>query len=98
MPFSRIASLLLLVPLMMSAAAAAQPPGRQTSIRLERCESLHSQFLAALARRQPQNRTGMAETMGAKASTLCAAHKEAQGARAYVKALSSLGVRHVDVR
>jgi hypothetical protein len=83
---------------MTSAAAASQPPGRQTSIRLERCESLHSQYLAALASRQPQDRTGIAETIGAKASKLCAAHKEAQGARAYVKALSYLGVRHVDVR
>lgn len=98
MPILRIASLLLLLPLMTSAAAASQPPGRQTSIRLERCESLHSQYLAALASRQAQNRTGMAEMMGAKASRLCAAHKEAQGARAYVKALSYLGVRHVDVR
>ncbi|WP_137155892.1 hypothetical protein [Rhizobium sp. FKL33] len=98
MQFTHIASLLLIVPLITSAAAAAQPPGREQSIRLERCESLHSQYLAALASRQAQDRTGMAETMGAKASTLCAAHKEAQGARAYVKALSYLGVRHVDVR
>jgi len=97
MSVSRFALLIMVAPLMTGAALNAQAAVHASSVRLERCDRLHVQLDATLEAKHAAGRVDTAKALGARASKLCASHKEALGARTYVKALSLMGVKHVDV-
>lgn len=64
--------------------------------RTERCGILQSQLSEQIKNHAGSSHLAKATTMGAKARKLCASGKQAQGLRAYAKALQLLGVQPVD--
>jgi hypothetical protein len=64
--------------------------------RASRCSNLQSQLSEQIKSHAGSSRLVRATTMGAKARKLCASGKQAQGLRAYAKALQFLGVQPID--
>jgi hypothetical protein len=66
--------------------------------RSQRCGVLQDQLNDEIRAHAGSSRSANAATIGAKARKLCAGGKQAQGLRAYVKALQLLGVQPIDPR
>jgi hypothetical protein len=64
--------------------------------RADHCNILQSQLAEQIKDHAGSSRSAKAATMGAKARKLCAGGKQAQGLRAYAKALQLLGVQPID--
>ncbi|MFZ5671406.1 MAG: hypothetical protein ACOZAM_00435 [Pseudomonadota bacterium] len=64
--------------------------------RSDLCDILQDQLAEQIKAHSGSNRSAKAATMGAKARKLCAEGKQAQGLRAYVKALQLFGVQPID--
>ena len=64
--------------------------------RADHCDILQSQLAEQIKDHAGSSRSAKAATMGAKARKLCAGGKQAQGLRAYAKALQLLGVQPID--
>ena len=64
--------------------------------RAGRCSILQSQLSEQMKNHAGSSRSAKAATMGARAKKLCASGKQAQGLRAYAKALQLLGVQPID--
>jgi len=64
--------------------------------RSDRCTILQDQLAEQIKTHSGSNRSAKATTIGAKAKKLCAEGKQAQGLRAYVKALQLFGVQPID--
>lgn len=64
--------------------------------RSDRCGILQNQLAEQIKTHSGSDRSTKATTMGAKAKKLCTDGKQAQGLRAYVKALQLFGVQPID--
>ena len=64
--------------------------------RADRCSILQNQLAEQIENHAGSSRSAKAATIGAKAKKFCASGKQAQGLRAYAKALQLLGVQPVD--
>ncbi|QIG46721.1 hypothetical protein G5V57_02485 [Nordella sp. HKS 07] len=64
--------------------------------RSDRCGVLQDQLAEQIKTHSGSSRSAKAATIGAAARKLCAEGKQAQGLRAYVKALQLFGVQPVD--
>lgn len=64
--------------------------------RADRCGILQNQLAEQVKNHAGSSRSGKAVTIGAKAKKFCAGGKQAQGLRAYAKALQLLGVQPID--
>lgn len=64
--------------------------------RAGRCSILQSQLAEQIKNHAGSSRSAKTATMGARAKKLCASGKQAQGLRAYAKALQLLGVQPID--
>jgi hypothetical protein len=71
-------------------------PSMAAQTRTGRCNALQDQLSDQLKAHAGLARSAAAATMGAKARKLCAGGKQAQGLRAYAKALQLLGVQPID--
>jgi hypothetical protein len=64
--------------------------------RADRCSILQNQLAEQIKNHAGSSRSAKAATIGAKAKKFCASGKQAQGLRAYAKALQLLGVQPID--
>jgi hypothetical protein len=71
-------------------------PSMAAQTRTGRCNVLQDQLSDQLKTHSGSSRSAAAATMGARARKLCAGGKQAQGLRAYAKALQLLGVQPID--
>ena len=71
-------------------------PSMAAQTRTGRCNVLQDQLSDQLKAHAGSGRSAAAATMGARARKLCAGGKQAQGLRAYAKALQLLGVQPID--
>lgn len=66
--------------------------------RSDRCGVLQGQLAQQIKTHSGSSRSARAATIGATARKLCAEGKQAQGLRAYVKALQLFGVQPIDLK
>jgi hypothetical protein len=66
--------------------------------RAGRCSILQGQLSEQVRNHAGSSRSAKAATMGARARKLCANGKQAQGLRAYAKALQLLGVQPIELK
>ena len=64
--------------------------------RADRCGILQNQLAEQIKNHAGSSHSGKATTIGAKAKKFCASGRQAQGLRAYAKALQLLGVQPID--
>jgi hypothetical protein len=64
--------------------------------RADRCSMLQNQLAEQIENHAGSSRSAKAATIGARAKKFCASGKQAQGLRAYAKALQLLGVQPID--
>lgn len=64
--------------------------------RSQRCGVLQDQLNGVIKAHAGSTRSANAASLGAKGHKLCASGKQAQGLRAYVKALQLFGVQPID--
>lgn len=88
-PVVLLTGVLALAPLQASAAKA-------TITRIERCNRLEQQFKKAITVHAEAKRASEARALQRKAAKFCAGRAQAQGIRAYAKALKMLGVQPND--
>ena len=70
--------------------------GWASETRSQRCTILQNQLNDEIKDHPGSSRSANATTIGTRARKLCAAGKQAQGLRAYVKALQLFGVQPID--
>lgn len=93
-PSLRIACLAALAGAFTLLAVTGGVAAEQT--RSDRCTILQDQLSEQIKTHSGSNRSVKATTIGVKARKLCAEGKQAQGLRAYVKALQLFGVQPID--
>lgn len=80
-------------------ASLGEPAGAAADrTRSDRCGVLQGQLAEQIRTHSGSIHTTKAATIGATAKKLCAEGKQAQGLRAYVKALQLFGVQPVDLK
>lgn len=90
----RIACLAALAGSLVLLAGFGDVAAEQT--RSDRCGILQDQLAEQIKTHPGSSHSAKAATIGAKAKKLCADGKQAQGLRAYVKALQLFGVQPID--
>jgi hypothetical protein len=77
-------------------AVSVEPSSAKVTItRIERCNALERQFNKVIGRATAR-RAAEARALQKRAATFCAGKEQAQGIRAYAKALRLLGVQPID--
>lgn len=82
--------------LLLITPAQSKATGQTT--RTGRCTILQKQLAEQIEHHAGSPHSAGAAALGVKAKKLCASDKQAQGLRAYVKALQLLGVQPVDLK
>jgi len=72
------------------------PASMAGQTRADRCSKLQNQLAEQIKNHAGSSRSAKAAMIGAKAKKFCASGKQAQGLRAYAKALQLLGVQPID--
>jgi hypothetical protein len=80
------------------ALALAASDASATVTRSQRCTILQNQLNEQIKAHSGSNRSANAASIGVKARKLCAGNKQAQGLRAYAKALQLFGIQPIDPR
>jgi hypothetical protein len=79
-----------------TAVAAGHAAVKAPITRIERCNALEEQFDHAIIQHARVKRAAQARALQKEAQKFCAGRNQAQGIRAYAKALKLLGVKPID--
>ncbi len=87
---------ILLASIVVSTMLVSVAVAKNPITRVERCNSLQQQFDHAIVEHARAKRAAQARAFQKKAVKFCAGKSQAQGIRAYAKALKLLGVKPID--
>lgn len=92
------ATLASLAAVLLHVATPAHSMAAGETTRAGRCAILQKQLAEQIGHHVGSGRSAAAASLAAKGKKLCASGKQAQGLRAYAKALQILGVQPVDLK